>query len=186
MLNANVSVLRDVLRPTERLRALAALTSLVASAACRERGVRPSPDPAARPLAPSRAAAESSSLRELSFHERRVRYLTARAFELEGLRRAEHASVDDVFGCVDDDDCVTSCHWGVLNRAFYEAKLTAGECWDGCQLSGPSRCEHRVCVSAWVDEGDAGGPNEFTRADIGRYCSPALLVGAETRVGKAR
>lgn len=73
------------------------------------------------------------------------------------------------FVCAVDSDCMNSCAYGAVNAAWYrrnEASLR--ECEDGCanQVSGPPRCEQRVCVAYFRDGiGARGGTrrDECTR-----------------------
>ncbi|MCA9716241.1 MAG: hypothetical protein KC468_16285 [Myxococcales bacterium] len=52
--------------------------------------------------------------------------------------------------CARDDDCVTDCALGAVNRAWYELDPARPRCKDGCARKGSEapRCREGLCV-AW-------------------------------------
>ena len=67
---------------------------------------------------------------------------------------APRPSVPDRWTCTSDADCLNSCRWGAVSRAWYDPNQR--ECKDGCndQLSAPPRCLDGGCVAFWHDPHD--------------------------------
>lgn len=70
------------------------------------------------------------------------------------------------YRCTADTDCLVSCAYGAVNRAWYEAAKLQ-ECKDGCSEDNTARCRAGSCVA--VQE---GGSNAVDTACTHRPITP--------------